>query len=479
MLRLLRSAPRPLLVLLAVAVVEAVAWCIVLPPLQGPDEISHIAYVQRIVENREIPWRPRGETDPGAPYSTELANADAQAGLSLLAQNVAARPAATGVDEALWKQTQAGYTRAQRADGGFTSALANPPAYYLYSAIAYAATGPLDLFDQLFVMRLANIPILLAMIVFTWLLAGELLGRRRAAQTLATAVVALQPQLLHLTAVVNPDLLLAATWTAALYLCVVLLKRGFSSLRVGGLVSLCVLAGFTHGRGLALVLPVVLALALRLWRDRRPGGRPVALTAGALALGAAVCVAGFGYVAMNRSPTVTGARQFASYVWQFYLPKLDFMQPMLGPPGYDFRVVITERYYGAFAQLEVSFPASVYDALWWATLLIGALALAALVVHRRRVREQWDVAVVLGAAVFGLLGLLHAVAYRALAGNPGDPIITGRYLLPLASLYGVAVALAVSLFPRRWGAAVGGATVAALALLQMGSLGITLVRFYA
>jgi hypothetical protein len=100
-------------------------------------------------------------------------------------------------------------------------------------------------------------------------------------------------------------------------------------------------------------------------------------------------------------------------------------------------------------------------------------------VHRRALIAQWDVAVVLGAAVIGLLTLLHAVAYRALVGQPLDPIITGRYLLPLAALYGVGVALAVSLAPRRWGAAAGGAVVAALALLQLSALGITVERFYA
>ena len=86
--------------------------------------------------------------------------------------------------------------------------------------------------------------------------------------------------------------------------------------------------------------------------------------------------------------------------------------------------------------------------LWWATLLVGALAITALVVHRRALAAQWDVAVVLGVAVVGLLALLHAVAYRALVGAPLDPIIAGRYLLPLAALYGVGVALAVRLARR-------------------------------
>ena len=58
-------------------------------------------------------------------------------------------------------------------------------------------------------------------------------------------------------------------------------------------------------------------------------------------------------------------------------------------------------------------------------------------------------------------------------------MIAGRYFLPVVALFGVAVALAVSLFPRRWEAAAGGATVAVLALLQLGALGVTLERFYA
>ena len=370
---------------------------------------------------------------PAAPYSTELANAEAQAGLSLLGREPRGAPRRPPA----WTRRcgngmQAGYGRAQRADGGFTSALKNPPAYYLYSAIAYAATGPLDLFDQLFVMRLANIPILLVMIVFTWLLAGELLGRRRAPQTLATAVVALQPQLLHLTAVVNPDLLLAAVWTVALYLAVVLLKRGFTPLRVAGLVGLCALSGLTHGRGLALVAAGGARLGLRLWKDRRPEGRPAGATAVPGSRSARGVRARVRLRRRRARLTASGLRRLGSYVWQFYLPRLGFMDPMIGPPGYGFREIIDR------ALLRRVRPARGRLLRRRSTtccggrpLLVGALAIAALVVHRRGAVAQWDVAVVLGAACFGLLALLHAVAYRALVSNPLDPIITGP--LPAAA----------------------------------------------
>ncbi len=140
-------------------------------------------------------------------------------------------------------------------------------------------------------------------------------------------------------------------------------------------------------------------------------------------------------MATNQSPTTTEVRRLLSYVWQFYLPRLGFMSPPLGRQDYGIREVMTERFYGAFAQLEVHFPAWVYDALWAAMGVVAVGAFAALVVHRRAVAARWDVAVVLAAAVVGLLGLLHTVAYRSLLNDQADPIIAG----PLPAAAGRAV----------------------------------------
>ena len=75
-------------------------------------------------------------------------------------------------------------------------------------------------------MRLANVPLLVIVLVFCWLTAGELLGHRRWLQTLATAAVVLQPQLIHMTATINPDVALAAIWCPALWLMVRILRAG-------------------------------------------------------------------------------------------------------------------------------------------------------------------------------------------------------------------------------------------------------------
>ena len=478
-LRSLRRVPAPLLLLLVVCVIEALAWCVVVPPLQGPDEISHIAYVQEIVEGRTIPWKPRGDDGAGGPpYSSELLATEVLSGASALYANPAARPAGSAVDERLLDVEEERFGRAERSNGGFTSALKNPPAYYLYSSMAYAATSPLGILDQAFFMRLANIPFLLITVLCVWLIAGELLGRRRWLQTLAAGAAALQPQLMNVTATVNPDIQLVAVWSLALYLMIVILRRGLTPRRAAALLALCLLSGFTHGRGITLVVPALLALGLAGWKARRPNAyvsprRVLALGGlGALAGGAVIT-----FIAISGHLTTAAARQFGSYLWQFYLPIPDFLT-LLGP-DYGFREITVERMFGGLAQLEVGFSPWVNNAIWWGLIAVAVSAAIALYLDRGALWRAWDVAAVLIVAVVATLGLLHAVGFRSLAFGSGDPIIAGRYLLVFVALYGTAIALAVSWLPRRVGVAAGGALMAVLLLLQLGAFGLTLERFYA
>ncbi len=201
--------------------------------------------------------------------STELLGALSTAGILSSWGNPTGRPAGTHEDERMWDRLQRRYDHADRADGGFTSSMANPPAYYLYEALPYLAASSASLFDRAFAMRLANLPLLVIVLVFCWLIAGELLGGRRWLQTLATAAVALQPQLIHLTATINPDIALAAIWCPALWLMIRILRAGPSRPRVVWLVLLVGLSGLTQPRGVALVLPAATTLAIA-WRRRHP-----------------------------------------------------------------------------------------------------------------------------------------------------------------------------------------------------------------
>src|SRR4051812_40241135 len=79
----------PLVVLMIVAAVGAIAWSFVVPAMEGPDEEAHIAYVQRLVEDHHLPQQVDSSVDG---YSTELERSQYWAQLYQVATNPAVKP---------------------------------------------------------------------------------------------------------------------------------------------------------------------------------------------------------------------------------------------------------------------------------------------------------------------------------------------------------------------------------------------------
>jgi hypothetical protein len=462
-----------LLVLLIVGTVELLAWSIAVPALQEPDEESHFSYVQVIAERGEIPWQRSGGS-PGGPVSPEQQVASVWAGLQPLLANPAARPLWTEPDERAWRAQDAALGRDARSSIEPSSAFQNPPAAYVYDAAVYVAVGG-SFFDRLFALRWANLPLLLVMLAATWVLARDLFGDRQGAVVLATAVVALQPLLTSIAGGVTPDLLLCALFAVGLALSVRIVCRGPTTGRLVALAFVSLLAPLTHGRGLALLVPAGLAVLLS-WPPVRRIPRPaLAAGVGLAALIVAVLVLRY---AERGGPTLSDTRAFSSYLWQFYLPGLPWMNP---PPfeGWTVRDVYIDRLYGTFGQLEIMVPGWVTNVLAGAGLVLAVGVLAAAIARRDALRRMWAPVAVLVAAAVGAILLLHLQAYRSLLVEPGDPVITGRYLLPLLPVLGVAVAASLQALPRRAFAVAGGGVLAAAVLLQFAALGAMLTRFYA
>jgi len=469
-----RRIPAPLGSLLAVAAVQFLAWVLVLPALQAPDESVHYAYTQRLVETGE---RPPLEGE-GAPFSPELEAARLGAGLGPLVGNLSARPYWTGLDERLW----AGRDRALGPDArdaltGPSTASRNPPGSYAYAGLAYAAASGGSFFDRLFAMRLANLPLYLLTIVLTWVLAGRLLGPALWPRTVAAGAVAVQPQFAFVAAGVSPDPLLTAIWAGFLVVAVSAVQERLTWARAAGLLALAAASVLTHPRGAPLALLALLAIGLGLRRRLDVSGRVVALGVAAAAAAMLVAlVAGAGVLDSTRGAHFN-VREFGSYVWQFYLPKLPFMAPSIGPE-YGAQLAYVETFYGVFASLEVRWPALAYDLLAAASLA-GLAALAVVAIRaRERLQARWELAVLLAAAPVTLIAALHFAAYRNLQIDPTDPIVVGRYLFPLLPLFGVAIAAVVRALPPRASVATGTTVLMCGALLGLSGLGMTAVRFY-
>jgi 4-amino-4-deoxy-L-arabinose transferase-like glycosyltransferase len=479
-----RATPRPLALLLAVTAVLGTTWALVLPPFQGPDESDHFAYVQHLAETGSAP---SSTTYAGhGSYSTEEGRALDLLGLRATLANPTARPMWSALDQRRWAQVERTLPASGRGDGGgLDPAAKNPPLYYGYEAVVYRLSPDTSLFGRQLATRLASVLLLVVTVGLTWVAISELTARTWA-RVLAAGVVALQPQLTFIGAIVNPDILLVTIWTAFIALSVVTLSRGPTSWRVLGLCALAAGSALTHGRGIVLVPALAILLALSWLRDR-PARRDALrwALAGGLLLGAALVVLRLstsgggslygGQVGAFQQHGVN-VRQFLSLVWQFYLPPLPSMQARLGP-AYGFRQFFVQTFYGTFGSLDVSFPSRIYTVLQLASVL-GLLALWTAVVARwRELRARWHVALALLALGAGTILFLHLVSYLSLLGS-ADPIIVGRYLLPLIGLFALAIAFVATSLPRRLGPPFAALVLASGVLLQLAGLGLTVARYY-
>jgi predicted membrane protein DUF2142 len=475
-----RRIPGALAILLAMGGVLAVAWALLLPPLQGPDESAHIAAVTRLVEHGQVVGG-----DPGLPR--ELLVLSREGGLGPLIGNVAARPAWTAEDRRRADRAleRLGSRRAEfvdTADGPPTRGTArNPPLYAVYAAVPYLLARNASLLDRLALMRLWNVPLLLVTITCCWLLAAELLPRAPLAPVLAGALAALQPELGFITGVVNPDNLLIALISVFCLQAARLVRHGASGRRLAWLGAVVLAAMATHPRGAALVPCAAVAIALALpWRslDRARRRRmAVAIGAGVLIVGAGAALVASA-AGLDRAETTLKSsqgfspRQFVSYVWQFYLPRLPFMDPSVGG-DYGFRQAWIETAWGAFASLEVRFGAWVY------TVIEIALVLAVIGAAVRARGRDWRYAALLGTVVVVTVFVLHVTAYRLLLVEPSDPIVVGRQLLVLIAPLAALVALAVTGLRPRVAQPVAALVVGGLVALDLAALGLTAIRFYA
>ncbi len=476
--------PVPLAALLCVVLLVGVTWALFVPPIQAPDEVSHVGYVQSLVEGPGLPGKPGR-----APLSTEQFAAQTASNTNQTAANPAVRPAWSPATWQAWRRQDARLPRTSRADGGGAgnTAASNPPLYYLYAAVPYLATRGDDFFARFTAMRVMSVLWLLVTTLGAWLLAGEIFARDRLLQLVAAASAGLLPMVTFISAQIGPDTMLYALWSLALWLGVRILKRGLATAPAVALLGVTGLAVVTKTTSYALVPAVLLALGIGAWRirDERPRvARTTGLALAALLAPIAVWFAaahGLGHDTTAQlsasSSGPTNVKQLFDYLWQYYLPPLPFMARFpFAEPGLPLYHIWIVQGWGAFGWLETRFPGRAYTLLAVVTVLIAVAALARTFVTRTQVDRA--VAAFLLTAGLTLLAALHWTDYHSFTGGRGN-FMQGRYLFPLVAILGLVVAQALSWAHGRVRAAGAGALLGALVVLQVLSLGLIATRFYA
>jgi 4-amino-4-deoxy-L-arabinose transferase-like glycosyltransferase len=482
--RRLPRPPRALLALLATVALLGVAWALIVPAFQAPDENSHFAYLQSLAERWELPG------DAERQYrSTEQELASDAVNSDQTAQQLGTKPEWSDEAHERWRDQAAGLTNGARQDGGGANpAGANPPLYYLTQVPAYLLASGGDLFARVTASRVGSVPFLLITVTATWLLAGAVFGPNRQLQLAAAAVPGLVPMVTFISSSVTPDSLVFALWTLALWLGARILTQRAGVAEVAALLAVTGLAAATKSSSYALLPAVLLVLGVAVWRSRALPRRVLVVLAAAMAA-FAVTVGGWYVVASvndrpaaaqiteGTRPTDFNEKEFVGYVWQYYLPRLPFQEPY-GAIDWPFTPyeIWGRHSWGAFGWLEVRWPRQVYWVFALATALVAAGALVA--IFRRRRNLDLLLLLFFTIAALSLLAGLHWNEYR-LAEVGGALVNQGRYLFPLIGLAGLALAAALTVVPARARSGTIGGVLGTLAVVQLFSIGLVAARFYA
>ena len=475
--------PLPLAALLGIVIVVGLSWALTLAPFQSPDEIVHYAYSESLARSFELPSR------AGFPQAS---NNEALADDSVGAGRGAQYPQTSPPD---WSATDyRNYLSIVRGrnppdptnGGGPSSASGNPPLYYLIATLPYLLDSGGTTFGRLYLMRMSGVLLLIITTVSAWLLAGETLGRRRLPQLAASSVVGLLPMATFMSTAVNPDALLMPLWTTALWLGARVINRRAQTWDCFALCAVTAAAILTKATSYALVAPVFLALLIG-WRRRPASERPrvlarlavVSLVGLVPVLGWVALASSVGGLAVTQTASSPAhpfnVRQFISYVWQFYLPRLPFLTPFRTTPDLPAYEIWVRQSTGYFGWLDVYLPAWMYP---MAGLLAGGVGLGVLgALARLRRRTHLALLAFFALTIVCLLGLLHIVEYRTLISGGGE-FLQGRYLLPAVGLLGLSVGLIVTKIPTSARPVVCGVILTCLLAAQVISLSAVVQAYY-
>jgi hypothetical protein len=461
----IRGVPRTAWVCALVAVLNAVCWSILIPPLQGPDEQAHLAYVQQLAENGSMP---NGSSEENfSPEEMALMN-DLGFGEVTLDPGTPSLPSRANRARLDHDLSQPRLSR--KGDGSVGVAASEPPLYYALQTVPYELGSGSSLLGRLELLRLLSALLCGLTVLLVFLFIREALPAVPWAWTVGALSAALSPLLGFVGGSLDPDALLFAVCAALFYCFARAFRRGFEP-RIACALGAVVATGFlTKVNFVALLGGVFLGLILLTIRTARVS-RHEAYRSLALASGIALSP-GLLYVMLNLathkpllgiisgSLTTTERHNIPaelSYIWQFYLPHLPGMTrdfPGIFPPWHVWFKGAVARY----NWLETAFPGWVYKVALIPAAAIAALCARELYTKRGELRRRVAELSVYAVMLVGLMGLLAAASfdsYPTLSLADSEP----RYFLPMLALGGALLALAARGAGKRWGPVAGAAIV--------------------
>jgi hypothetical protein len=445
------------------ALVKGIVWSAVLPSWYGPDEASHYAYVQEMVEDH---WLPRGyDANAGLYYPREIICSESNLGISSGSGAFTAEPPFG----APWTACTAS-SPADRHATNPNNAAGYSPVYYAAAIPAYLLAQPLSVESRLSAVRLWSVLLGVLAAVFAFFAARFAFPESRALSTAAVVLFVLQPMNSHQNATVNNDALLIAVAAAFWWRFYRSLRYGVSTreaLVMGGLIGLAYLAK-PQGIFLAATLPV----AYLVTRDKQSIRKEMVRVAKLAAACAAPIIAGvvigaiFSALAGNSTPLASvpggnhGVSQYLAAYTDAHFERAYFL--------------FITSFWGYFGWFQVALPGFVYVVIALAVLagIAGAFSVAfSSSPHRRAVIASLLAVLILVALLMGLELYSFRVTHVL--------VLQGRsFLILLFPLIVVLIRGWQQLLARKVTSRLAAGMVLAAILLNIASLAVMIDGFY-
>jgi hypothetical protein len=447
----------------ALALVKGLVWSTVIPAWYGPDEASHYAYVQGLVEDHTLP---RGyDANAGMYFAPEIVCSESNLGIGAFGPFSAEPPFG-----APWPHCTASSPSDRHAIVATNPAGTYSPVYYGAATPFYLAAQSLSVEARLAAVRLWSVLLGTLAAAFAYLAARWAFPRSLPLATAAAVLFVLQPMNSQQTATVNNDALLIAAAAAFWWWFFRALRKGIRTrdgFVFGGLIGLAYLAK-PQGVFLAAALPGLYVLALN-----RLSVRAELLRVARLSIAALVPIAGcYGiarfFLALGGNgslfpPSVPGIHGVQQYLADYSAG--NFARP--------YWLYITS-FWGYFGWFQADLPNYVYVLIALA-VLAGVVGAAWLFMTSRPSRP-----LVLASALAVLVpGVLTQLLELYLFRSNGALALQGRsFLMLLVPLIVVIMLGWQRFFPTRAASAVGGAIVLAATALNVTSLFVMVDTFY-
>lgn len=480
--------PRVALLCALIALVNGLAWSLIVPPFQIPDENAHYAYVQQLAERGTLPHQvlPEGLLSPA-----EDATLSVLGSWEMMGYGYNPAPLSTLQQDEI--ESVENEHLSKKGDGDALSATNNPPLYYALAAVPYKLASGGTVLDRLTLMRLLSVLMGAVTVLIAYMFMMELLPAEPWAWRVGALVVAFQPLFSFISGGVNNDNLLFLTAAGMLWAIARVFRRGLTprnGLLLGGFVGLGVvtkltLLGMTPAVGLALILGVMRSDS---------ANRANALRAGACAVGVAAApllvywllnrlvwhhgLVPVGVGSVASTPVSThhfNTREEISHIWQLFLFPVGMNRQFTYLPLWK---TWFQGFFGRLGWLDYAFPQWFYWAALFVTVLVCLAAIGEMARRRAALRKRLGELAVYTLAVLGLLVEIGVESYRNYVQTNGGQFEQARYLLPLLCLYGAIAVLAVRFGGRRWGPVLAAGLIVLAVGHDLYAQVLTIGRYY-